>query len=283
MDMERANPYHAARGQPGLGEPSDVKLSIRCDGCGNQFSIAADTSKSRVDCPDCGLSCKVKLRGKKRAGIGDPTPLVREPLNGEDDHYIARRAGTNAQPVFRQWDTGPTLTHRVRLFLLTQFLIYMLLISGIVSPELPWGGDTMGMLVPAVCGSVLLLILLGTFDRTSLYRNSLGDIHLIKKWRVGFIPASFYDVPLAKYDRVRMSAVNGAETGDWLIMIALLVLAIVPGVVWYVRVMARPTYRVILCGGARDDEIIYRGQDRKHAEELGRSISEMTDKKFDRV
>jgi hypothetical protein len=259
-----------------------VDLSIRCDGCGSQFSVDGEFSDNRIDCPDCGLSCKVPTHRKKIAKKRkDPSPVVPEPLNGED-HYLARRATNNFKPVYHQWDTGPTLGRRVRLFILTQLVIQPLLITGLIWPDLPWGGDNVGLLFPALCGSILLLVLLGTFDRTSLYRNSLGDVHLTKHWRVGFIPMSVYEVPLSKFDKVRM-VVSPAETGDWLLMVALLIAGIVPGIVWYFKVMLRPNYRVVLSGGAHDDEVVYRGPDHARAEELGRSIAEMTEKQFDRV
>jgi hypothetical protein len=171
----------------------------------------------------------------------------------------------------------------VRLFILAQMLIQPLMLSGLIWPDLPWGGDAFGLLVPAELGSALLLLLLGTFDRTSLYASTQGDVHLTKLWRVGFVAMPVHEVPLEKFDRIRLGVVNAADTGDWLLMFALCAFGIVPGVVWYFKVVARASYRVKLCSsGAHDDEILYRGPDRLRAEEIGRNVAELTGKLLDR-
>jgi hypothetical protein len=267
------------------GATSDVDLSIRCDGCGNQFTVAAETVNGRTDCPDCGLSCKVPVHRIRNASQKSVTvPATKAPSNSDGNPGPDRRAAPSFEPVYKQWETGPPLRRRVRLFVLSQLVIQPLLISGLVWPDLTWGGDAFGLLVPAVFGTILLLLLLGTFDRTMLYRNTIGDVHLTKLWRVGFVPMRIYDLSLEKFDRVRLSVVNAAESGDWLLMVALLFIGVVPGVIWYFKVISQPSYRVTLCSsGAHDDEILYRGPDRLRAEEIGRALRDMTEKTFDRL
>jgi hypothetical protein len=315
----------------------DVYSKVLCDGCGHLFTVAEDYSRSKIQCPECGVMCQLPVResrpARKKApstappvpaksrGSGrrapqiPPTSFDVEGRNGDDDPFgmngeertipcpgchrplpthaivckscgfdqrIGRKATKSFEPTFQQWDSGLPLGRRLRTFIITQLVIQPLMISGLINPDLPWGGDTFGLMFPAILGSILLLLLLGTFDRTTLYRNSHGDVHLSKLWRVGFLRMPVHEVPLDQYDRVRVNLGKGPDSGDWLLLVALFVFGIIPGIIWLYTVILRPGYQVTLGSiGRLDDEILYRGTDLHRAEEIGHSVSDLTSLRYD--
>jgi hypothetical protein len=90
--------------------------------------------------------------------------------------------------------------------------------------------------------------LLGTYERLDLERNARGHIHLVKTWRILFVPQEPIPIEVYGYEGLVSGRFDDPGFWDWFIFISLL-----PGVItpflWYYFVMHKARYFAAL---ARD-------------------------------
>jgi len=193
------------------------------------------------------------------------------------DHRNRKKSKKSFEPVHRDWQSGWPLKLRARIYITCQVVVVLSLLTGLWIAE----EDPVVLIGFALFGTLILVFLLGTFDRTILRRTARGQVNLIRIWRIGFFARPEWQVPLDQYDRVLVAPARGADMVDWLIMLMLLP-GIVPALIWLYLVIIRQNYSASVAGtGGYDELVLYRGADRGRAEEIGHAVSEVLGLRYD--
>src|SRR5262249_38652176 len=125
--------------------------------------------------------------------------------------------------------------------------------------------------------TVLLAFVLGTFDQIDLSRNERGKVKLSKTWRVCFRIWSTVVIPWRDYEGVASGRAKSADVWDWLTCITLLILAGIPGMIWWYLAIYPDTFFIALCKDHGYPELtLYRGKDEYKAQEIAATVREVT-------
>jgi hypothetical protein len=300
-------------------------VEVLCDGCGGKFNVPEDYTRSKIQCPHCGIMCEVppqaraeqktippggaeltappprpkhnpqpfqSSRPTKVDEVGDAEPYslvggdlkicpkCKNPMSGDAidcvtcgyDERVRTKAPKERPPVFRDWENGWSATSRIRVYAVCQIIIVASMVTGLLTDRDP--GTT---IVAAAIGSLILIFLCGTFERFIIRRTSKGRIQLWKIWRICFVPRPDKEIPLQNYDRIRLGASYGADALDWLFVLSMFCLGIIPGLIWGYFVVLRPRYSASLSGtGGFEEEVLYRGGNLERVEEIGRAVGDAT-------
>jgi hypothetical protein len=189
------------------------------------------------------------------------------PACGFDQEAGARRPRTY-EPVDRTWESGWPLPRRVRLFWIGQAVFLPLGVLG------AWFlGEWAALMAPWLVVSALTAFLLGTFARTELLRNERGKVRISLTWRICFLLRPTETIRRSEYEGVISAKGPAAGTGEWIVLIVLLLSGLLPGVRWWRSVMQRDSYFVAL---TRDhgfpERTLYWGRDGGQAEEMAKTI-----------
>lgn len=175
------------------------------------------------------------------------------------------------EPIKRGWDASPTLQTRMRAFI--AYVIALVLLGALSLVE----GASLTNLVPAaVILSLVAAFAVGTFDRVELRRNYFGRVALSRKWRVCFIPCSTSKISLRGIETVATSANAERTAFDWIILVWMLSLCVLPGVLWWIYVFSQPTYQVALAKSHGIPAVIlYQGPNSEQTNAIAKMVSEV--------
>jgi hypothetical protein len=207
-----------------------------CPECGNRMA-AGD-----VVCMDCGFNRQTGRKPPKRV----------------------------FDRVDRSWEAGWPFKKRLLVFGALQgsfFLIGMIMVAL---------KGNVGTFIGTWIGFTLMLsFVTGTYDRLDLARNKRGAIRLSKTWRLCFFPFRTDTIDWREYQGVVVGL--GYTTGflDWLVMVNLLVLGVVPGIIWF-TLMNRDSYLAALTREHGFPALtLYQGWSQEHAEDIARTLHEV--------
>jgi hypothetical protein len=171
------------------------------------------------------------------------------------DLRTRQKVARTYQPLRRQFEPGLPARRRWALFLLAQ---------AAAAPLFLWVALDQGEVALTVFSwlfyTTLLSFLLGTFDRIEVERNERGQARLTRTWHVCFVLRRRHVVPWRDYDAVMLGKARVVGPEDWLVVIALVPVGLVPAILWWYYVIERDRYTVAL---ARDhgfpELLLYRG------------------------
>jgi hypothetical protein len=283
-----------------------MSFAATCHECGQHLPAGADSKRKKVLCPRCGALCTVRPALEEDA----PPPAARNdrhetaPARPRPDVYRIDDSGEQKCPecsrivpvesilcpacgynfqtgrkvekeytkLDLEWEAGLPLRRRVVFFLAGQGIAILFgavgawLQSSLYLFLIPWLGYTL-----------LLLFLLGTYDRVNLTRNKRGQVQLSKTWRVGFIPLPPQLISLRGYEHVAFGQAQDADMMIWLILIALLPFGVFPAVIWWYVAIHGETYYVALCKNHGYPELmLYRGFRESRARQMAETLQEVT-------
>jgi hypothetical protein len=190
-----------------------------CPGCHKVLARGA------VLCVDCGIDLRTGRRLK-----------------------TVRDAGRAYE---RRWDSGAPLVVRLVLFLVLEFLCFLV---GALTRDL-----ILAVLI-VFTATVFLALLLGTFITLRLKRTGNGKVLLTRVIHLFFIPAIRTEFNLQRYDALQV-ADSGAGFGPvgWIILIGttllLLPFGVVPGLLWWYWALTRQNFRLDLNSDRRDNPV----------------------------
>jgi hypothetical protein len=175
------------------------------------------------------------------------------------------------QALEKRWEAGLPLSRRLRLFLIAQ---------AVFVPLGLFGAYTMGSLwlylTPWVGFTALLAFLLGTFDRVDLSRTSRGKVHLARTWRVCFWELQPVSVRLAEYEGVVTGKFREVDFWDWLVLLTLLSMGLIPGLLWWHFAFRHATFFVALSKDHGYPELtLYRGWNETQMKDMARVLREV--------
>jgi hypothetical protein len=174
------------------------------------------------------------------------------------------------EKVERSWEAGYPFQKRLLIFIALQgsFVFF-----GVIMVALK--GNFGVFLGTWVAFTLMLSFVTGTYDRLDLSRNKRGAVRLSKTWRFCFFPFRTDAIDWREYQGVVVGL--GYTTGflDWLVMVNLLVLGIVPGIIWF-TLMNRDSYFASLTREHGFPALtLYQGWSQAHAEDIARTLHEV--------
>ncbi len=288
-----------------------MAATLICETCGNHAPVPADHTRPKMRCPACGVIGVVTsaIKGPVLAGLvlPEPPPLMEGTDDDDGKPYrvpgdpeqkeqcpeckklvqrgsvvcshcgFNRETGTKHQRVHekvdREWEPVLPLRTRFSAYLAIQGLTFGLLLAVVFTRDANAFGPAFGWLMFAT----LMGFLLGTYPRVNLTRNKKGRVRLLMTWRVAFIPLAPTDVRWHEYEGVITSVSHQSGFWDWLIVLFLLPLAIVPAILWWFYVVRPEQYDVSLTRDHGNPALIlYRGRSEEMAKEMMTTLRNVT-------
>jgi hypothetical protein len=174
--------------------------------------------------------------------------------------------------VAETWDTFWPLSRRAKVFgVLMTFNVVLLPLSKFILE------DIFTILAAVIANSLAQALVLGTFDRLELKRSLSGKILLIRTWRVAFYPLPAKRIPWREFESVCCRKSHESHYEDWLVVLILFPYGVIPAVLWFWYVMRPERLLVSLCRHhGFPDTVLFRSWDQKEAEDVARSVAEVT-------
>jgi hypothetical protein len=293
-----------------------MSATVLCTGCGLQVPVPPDYTRPKLRCPECGVLCDVPQErrdvsppvstggltprrspetGAERRDVSPPVDDLLYGLSGQDERrcpvcsvilppeaVLCVRCGLDLrsrqkvartyQPIRRQWEPG--LRAKVRW---TLFLAFMALETAVVVWILLDEGDLYVTLFSWGLFTVLLAFLLGTFNRIDVERNKRGQARIRRTWHVCFVIRRSGIIPWHEYEGVVTGKTRLVGLEDWLVVLALLPLGLLPAILWWYYVIERDRYTVALARHhGFPEELLYCGYSPELCAELAETIRDAT-------
>jgi hypothetical protein len=198
------------------------------------------------------------------------------------------------QPLERHWEAGLPFGKRLTLFLVCQFTVLMAMIAGSLA-----GVNPLYFLFPWLIFTGMTAFLFGSWVRIDLTRSKRGKVRLKQTWRIGFWSRAPVSHRLGDYEDLATGVANDFSDTDKIILVCLIISAVmpvlslafgfsletlitlipgfVPPVVWWYCAFYRDNYFVALCRDHGFPAImLYRGWSEAHAEDMAKTICEVT-------
>jgi hypothetical protein len=259
-----------------------MRVSVVCKSCGQQIPVVGDPARAAVACPNCQAVCTPPTNGAITATA--PAPAVADDDDGKpyamdqpddpvgDEMDMPSIALQTAEPVKYQWEASPALHTRLSGFIAYEIGLLGVGVLLLLVEDWSW----QGVVVFEVVFSALAAFALGTFDRVDLKRSHRGRIALSKTWRVCFIELTPTNFARRDYEAVSTTVESERVLFDWLMLVWLLALGILPGVLWFFFVFIKPVYQVALTKDhGRPALILYQGRDEALTNAIAKTISEV--------
>jgi hypothetical protein len=181
------------------------------------------------------------------------------------------------EPMERHWEAGMALSTRVLLFVAFQAAALPLgLMCAILFDEVP------GFIFCWLLGTGMAAFVLGTFDRVDLERNKRGRVTLTKTWRVCFIPKPTETIRVSQYEGIVTGQYREVAFMDWLVLVMLLPVCVLPAFAWYFYAMSRDNFQVALAREHGYPELVlYRGWSEDRMREMAQTLREATGMPWD--
>jgi hypothetical protein len=291
-----------------------VSIPLDCPACGRHLKVDVDHAGKRVRCPGCDSTVSVpevatygveldladvridseekrkKERAPRAAGPGDkecPNCHAGLPLKavlcvdcGYDFRLGAQRE-TEYRLFERSWDGGVGMIWRIAGLGVLEFVL--LLVSAIVA-----GIVGQLLLFPAVFifGSVMFVLLSGTFPWLRLERTEQGKTLLTHTQWIGFLPTWSHTRDLKKFKRILLDHQAGFDFMGWMIFIAVMVLllplGLFPGLIWWYWAFTHPNFAVFLEGKNEQSVSVYHGWSDERMRDLAEMLQALTELPIER-
>ena len=289
-----------------------MAILFDCPGCGRRLKVSDLYRGMRSRCPECaaisvvpghdeqpvrhdvavqeappeGGVARVRLvpgeaEGVSVADVGPTCPSCRKILprgavlcvDCGYDFRTGRQRETAHEPLERSWDTGMPLALRLGLLCALECVC---LPAGALTGHVAEG------LALAFAGSVVLVLLLGTYIKLRLVRTGKGKILITRTWCICFLPAIRHQVNVRNYKVILIDTTRPNVAGILATML-LLLLCVLPGAVLAYVILTRPTYHVFLKKEHRNQEfLLYQSMDDAKMRELVETLQELAELRVDR-
>ena len=170
--------------------------------------------------------------------------------------------------VAYRWESGWSFRTRLFGFLVCQALAWMAVISGTVAGMSPFT-----FIFPYVMFTGMTAFLFGSYNWVDLARNKKGKLRLTQTWRICFFARPITTLRVRDYEEVATGMEHQFDTSDWIMLLFLFLLGILPGLWWWFYVGSKDTYFVSLCRDHGYPVVtLYRGWNREQMEDMAETI-----------
>ena len=252
---------HAITAAPPLPAPPAETLLDESEEDEFAFSDGKDTRAYEKtggeirECPHCHATVKPDAKVCSACGFM-LTELPREVMG---------------QPFRRRWESGWSLRSRLIGFGVCQVLSALSTAGGIFA-----GFSIFTLLFPYIWCTGMTAFLFGTYNWVELSRNKKGKFRLTQTWRVCFIERPSTTLKMSEYEELATGTEHKFDTMDWVMLLFLAILGIIPGLWWWFYVGSKDTFYVALC---RDHGYpvltLYRGWDQNKMDDMAETISKV--------
>jgi hypothetical protein len=245
-------------------------------------------------------------------GLPTPCPNCNKPMEPrakiceacEYDPDIRATPEKVYEPVDRAWEAGAPFGRRLRYWVISVFIFFLLGLAGTIS-----SGEWLSFVLSWLTFTGMLVFLFGTFDRVNLTRNARGQVRLFHSWRFCFVRWTSARVPLKDYDGVVSGRLSEASTANWLVfgflvlsgllsllnlvlgalsrdqihllewigMLLLMPLSFVPaGIAYYIFFHKISFFVAMSLGHGYPSKYLYKGWSEEHMRDLAETVSEVT-------
>lgn len=281
---------------------SGEKATLSCSSCGYRIHVPAEAKARFRQCHRCGgrmieasstpsvtnaaaFSFADEDDGQPYTVAGPPERVCpdcqrRQPADVEICTGCGFNLDTGEKPapkvherIERHWHDGWSLSKRAWFWIAGQamFIVLNIVVASLL------GFSLSGALTAWVFFTAMLSFLMGTYSSIDFTRNDRGKVRLTQTWRVCFIPRPPGRIPVSGCDGVQTGHSYQVGVIDWMILISLLIVGLIPGIIWYFSFMQRDTYHVAL---TRDhgyaEHILYRGWNQDQAADMAHTIADAT-------
>jgi hypothetical protein len=187
------------------------------------------------------------------------------------DLVTGKKPPKTYEPLERRWEAGLPLGRRLRIFLLAQAVF---ILEGLLGAWLL--GSPAVFLAPWLIFTVLLTVLLGTYDRIDVTRDERGRVVLTKTWRICFREREPVRIRLREYEGVTIGQKHDVDFWDWLGVACWLPFGVVPAIVWWFYAFNQSSFYVALTrehGYAAT--VLYQGWNEEQAKEIAKVMCDV--------
>jgi DNA-directed RNA polymerase subunit M/transcription elongation factor TFIIS len=290
------------------GPFSGTKLRT-CPNCGQQVKMHVDAKDRRRRCPACGWEGSLASRASDpgRGQHARPGPNLREPalpvVAATEETYGVTRSveircpecgktllpdakacpgcgfdldkGEKPERVFerveRSWEAGLPFSRRLLIFLVVQAIVFSTGLPGAIA-----GGRVATFFISWIPFTLLLLFVVGTYDRVDLIRKKNGHTLLSKTWRLCLVECPRTSYQLSEFEGVTVGKANDTNMTDWILFLFLALMGVIPAILFWNYVIRPDAVFVAL---TRDHgyaaETLYRGRKQAQAREIADAVHEL--------
>ena len=174
----------------------------------------------------------------------------------------------NQQSVAYRWESGWSFRYRLVGFLICQALAVTAVITGTIAGMSPFT-----FVFPYVMFTGMTAFLFGSYNWVDLTRNKKGKLRLTQTLRICFVARPPSILRIRDYEDVATGVEHQFDTSDWIMVLFLSLLGILPGLWWWFYVGSKDTYFVSLCRDHGYPVVtLYRGWNREQMEDMAETI-----------
>jgi hypothetical protein len=182
-----------------------------------------------------------------------------------------KKASRSYEPLARSWETDLPLAKR--LTWLGGFQAFHLFLTVCAAV----GGIATPFLVAWLPLTAILCFVLGTYDRVDMVRDARGRVTLTLRWRFCFVPLAPKVVEVRGFEGVVVGRWNDAGFWEWMVLICLLCMGIIPALIWWYHAIHRSQYHVALAAShGRAEVFVYRGRQEEQMNEIAKALCDAT-------
>lgn len=186
------------------------------------------------------------------------------------DLRTGKKKKTTVKPISLHFGPKFSETNRMILWGLLGLQLVLPYLMGWISFSL----DTIWLTVFAW---ILMAFILGTWGELSVDRKSNGRTLFTRRIRVGFVPLVPLTYSSDKYIGLKAELRGEVTMIDYIVMVALLGMFLIPGIIFYFTVFMRPEYAIILTGEhGMSLEQLYRSRDTKRTWDILEQIAKVS-------
>jgi hypothetical protein len=206
------------------------------------------------ECPHCHATVSPDAKACSACGF----LLI---IKKADQHSVAYR-----------WESGWSFRSRLVGFLTCQALALSAAVAGTIA-----GLNPFTLLFPYVMFTAMTVFLFGSYNWVDLTRNKKGKLRLTQTLRICFFSRPPTTLRIGEYEELATGVEHQFDTMDWIMLLFLSLLGILPGLWWWFYIGNKDTYFVSLCRDHGYPVVtLYRGWSRKHMEEMAETICTVT-------
>jgi hypothetical protein len=291
-------------------------ILLKCWSCGGPLKVSEKAAGESVECPRCRQillvpeACGSDHQQKQAITTVPPqeapsTSLTAQP--GAEEIYRPEDAATRICPrckilmepaailcvacgynrktgqtvekrverIDEDWHLGLPLVARISVasVLAGLGLLICLLAGGV------WPGLAIAVLVILV-----LALAFGTYFDVHLVRNTRGKTSLTKRWWVSFVPVTRQTIDPRAFERLVLHYHRGPTIAHLVLLIALLLIGVCPGLFWWLWLMTRETIILELSDTARQKRVvIFYGASENAMQDVVDWVKEVSELPFERA
>ncbi len=179
-----------------------------------------------------------------------------------------KKAKQEFDPVERDWQGGWPLNVRRGLFFAAAAVYLIACVASVAA-----GAPVFGALFPFLLFTAMTAFLLGTYDHIHLTRNKKGRVRLTKTWTVCFFRRPPKEVDVNDYGGLSYGPMDETSIMEWLILLIMIGVFIIPGLLWFYFVFIRTTFQIALTKQHGHDELVlYRGSNEKLVLDIAQTL-----------